>query len=72
MDARDFFRIVLGLIFVCIGIWGNAFGLLPWPLMGKVDESRARPIPWRLGATIFVVAGIGLIYLGLRPILSGR
>jgi hypothetical protein len=71
MGARDFFRLVLGLLFICIGIWGNAFSLLPWPLWGKVDESSARPIARSLGATIFIAAGIGLVYLALRPIIFG-
>ena len=71
MDARNVFRFFLGLVFICIGIWGSAFSLLPWPLWGKVDESAARPIARGLGATIFIVAGIGLIYLAFRPIIFG-
>lgn len=66
MTARDLLRLVLGLIFILIGIWGDAFSLVPGPLWAKVDESKARPIGRPLGATIFIAVGIGLVYLALR------
>ncbi len=51
MAARDLLRLVLGLLFILMGIWGDAFSLVPWPLWAKVDESKARPIARPLGAT---------------------